>query len=116
MFLAIINGHHRVRSASKFGIRHIPCEVTTPAQLLNIVNNSDKDDNHLSEQKLVDNLMNYMMDASNSFSQAIPNYVKPSTVLDAVDINDLKNRFAPFDSTKNIQNNRLIGGDIYDRE
>ena len=77
----IVNGHHRTRVSGKYGLDKIPCEVYSPEQLAQILNNDGEkiDGRTITPQGLTRNLLQWTNDATRSFRQVAPKYM-PSPI------------------------------------
>jgi hypothetical protein len=92
--LIIIDGHHRVRYAPKFGINNIPCLIVDPKTLISIIN-SEKGTS-MSTEEFTSRIEQNVADALNSFDQKIVNYKSPQFVFNTDNISELAKRFPPF--------------------
>lgn len=91
--LIIIDGHHRVRYAPKFGIVNIPCLIVDSKTLTAVINKT-KDTNIDPEEFSLKTLQN-VANALNSFDQRIVNYKSPQFVFGVNKLTDLNQLFIP---------------------
>lgn len=94
--LALIDGHHRTRYASQFGIAEIPSIILTPEQGSELLNETSNNYDETFTPESFKEWMEYgVNDALDSFGD-LPDHKQPNFVEDIESLEDLARRFKSF--------------------
>lgn len=95
LLLTIIDGHHRSRYASLYGISDIPCIVCTISTIADVINRHKLETEKVSAQVLKMRLTEETLAAANSFSGSLPDIQQPK-LIPFQNIRELKKKARSF--------------------